>query len=102
MAIDNREETPLAMEGHTVHFDGPKDQGRDPANTKYLLPEGVDLGERLNSTDRAGGLAEVRGIMDGIMAGRTMLVRFFCLGPTNSVFSIPCVQITDSAYVGHR
>jgi len=101
MAIDNREETPLAMEGHTVHFDGPKDQGRDPANTKYLLPEGVDLGERLNSTDRAGGLAEVRGIMDGIMAGRTMLVRFFCLGPTNSVFSIPCVQITDSAYVGH-
>ncbi|HUU23878.1 MAG TPA: phosphoenolpyruvate carboxykinase (GTP) [Phycisphaerae bacterium] len=101
MAIDHREETPLAMAGHTVHFDGPKDQGRDPGSTKYLLPEGVDLGARLNSVARSTGLAEIRGIMDGIMAARTMLVRFFCLGPTDSVFSIPCVQLTDSAYVGH-
>ena len=30
-----------------------------------------------------------------------MLVRFFCLGPTNSVFAIPCAQITDSYYVAH-
>ena len=101
MAVDQHEEIPLTMEGHTYHFDGPKDQGRDPANTKYLLPEGVDLGERLNSTPRDAGLEEIRGIMDGIMAGRTMLVRFFCLGPVNSPFSIPAVQVTDSAYVGH-
>jgi len=101
LAIDNGEETPLATEGHTVHFDGYHDQGRDPANTKYLLPAGVDLGERLNSTERESGLAEVRGFLAGSMAGRTALVRFFCLGPTNSVFSIPCVQITDSAYVAH-
>ena len=101
LAIDNAEETPLALAGHTVHFDGYNDQGRDPANTKYLLPEGVDLGERLNSTDRDAGLAEVRGLLAGTMAGRTMIVRFFCLGPTNSTFSIPCVQITDSGYVAH-
>jgi len=30
-----------------------------------------------------------------------MLVRFFSLGPTNSSFSIPALQITDSAYVAH-
>ena len=101
LAIDNAEETPLALAGHTVHFDGYNDQGRDPGNTKYLLPEGVDLGERLNSTDRDAGLAEVRGLLAGTMAGRTMIVRFFCLGPTDSVFSIPCVQITDSPYVAH-
>ncbi len=101
LAIANGEETPLATEGHTVHFDGYYDQGRDPGNTKYLLPAGVDLGERLNSTDRQGGLAEVRRLLAGAMAGRTMLVRFFCLGPTDSVFAIPCVQITDSAYVAH-
>jgi phosphoenolpyruvate carboxykinase (GTP) len=35
-------EIPLATEGHTYHFDGPKDQARDKANTKYLLPEGWD------------------------------------------------------------
>jgi len=101
LAIEAGEEMPLATEGHTVHFDGPADQGRDPGNTKYLLPEGVDLGERLASTDREAGLAEVRGFLAGSMAGRTMLVRFFCLGPTGSVFSIPCVQITDSSYVAH-
>jgi len=101
LAIENKEETPLAMEGHTVHFDGYQDQGRDPGNTKYLLPPGTNLGSRLNSTDRQSGLTEVRGFLAGAMAGRTMLVRFFCLGPTDSVFAIPCVQITDSAYVAH-
>ena len=101
LAIDNAEETPLATAGHTVHFDGYRDQGRDPPNTKYLLPEGVDLGERLNSTEREAGLAEVRELLAGSMAGRTMIVRFFCLGPTDSAFSIPCVQITDSGYVAH-
>jgi len=30
-----------------------------------------------------------------------MLVCFFCLGPIDSVFSIPAVQITDSPYVAH-
>ncbi|MHC4716748.1 MAG: phosphoenolpyruvate carboxykinase (GTP), partial [Planctomycetota bacterium] len=43
----------------------------------------------------------VRGILDGIMAARTILVRFFCVGPTGSVCASPCVQMTDSAYVGH-
>ncbi len=106
MAIDNQEEKPLAMEGHTVHFDGYvngeiSDQGRDPKVTKYLLPKGVSLGERLNSMDRDEGLAEIRELFNGAMKGRTMLVRFFCLGPVNSPFSIQCAQITDSAYVGH-
>jgi len=101
LAIDNGEETPLATEGHTVHFDGYFDQARDKEQTKYLLPAGVDLGERLNSVERDAGLAEVRGFLDGAMAGRTALVRFFCLGPTDSPFAIPCAQITDSAYVAH-
>jgi len=30
-----------------------------------------------------------------------MYVCFFCLGPTNSEFSLPCVQLTDSSYVAH-
>jgi len=35
------------------------------------------------------------------MAGKQMLVRFFCLGPVDSEFAILCVQLTDSAYVAH-
>ena len=101
MALDQGEENPLATDGHTVHFDGITDQGRDPGATRYLLPEGVDLGQRVKGIPRAKGLAEIRGYLDGAMAGETMLVRFFCLGPVGSQFSIPCAQITDSAYVAH-
>ncbi len=101
MATKTGAEKPLAKAGHTYHFDGAGDQARDKGNTKYLLAKGVDLGERINSTDKEAGTAEVKELMKGQMAGKQMLVCFFCLGPTGSEFSIPCVQITDSAYVGH-
>jgi len=100
-AIENGEETPLAIDGHTVHFDGFHDQARDKAATKYLLPQGVVLGPKLNATEREAGLQEVRALLDGAMEGKQMYVRFFCLGPTGSRFSISCVQCTDSAYVAH-
>ena len=101
LAIDNGEEAPLALEGHTIHFDGYPDQARDKPNTKYLVPPGVDLGASLNTVGKQEGLAEVKGFLAGAMRGKQVLVRFFCLGPTNSVFSISGVQLTDSAYVGH-
>lgn len=100
-AIDNNEETPLTTAGHTIHFDGYNDQARDKPVTKYLLPEGVSLGRALNTIGRDEGLAEVRGFLSGAMKGKEMFVRFFCLGPVNSPFSISCAQITDSAYVAH-
>ena len=100
-AIKNGEETPLAIAGHTCHFDGYNDQGRDKAGTKYLLPTGSDLGASLNSIERQAGTEEVRSFLKDSMVGREMLVCFFCLGPLNSDFSIPCVQITDSPYVAH-
>jgi phosphoenolpyruvate carboxykinase (GTP) len=95
------EETPLETEGHTVHFDGAEDLARDPGSTKYLLPPGMILGERIRSIGKAAGLSEIRGYLRGAMKGKEMLVCFFCLGPTKSDFSISCVQITDSYYVAH-
>ena len=101
MALDGGGENPLKTPGHTYHFDGPNDQGRDTFSTRYLLPEGMELGESLNSIERQKGLDEVRGFLKGSMKGRTMLVCFWCLCPTNSEFSISCVQLTDSPYVAH-
>jgi len=101
LAVELGEEHPLGTEGHTIHFDGYHDQARDKANTKYLIPPGMDLGANLSATDREVGLAEVKGFLKGAMAGKTMFVRFFCLGPTDSPFSISGVQCTDSAYVAH-
>ncbi|HUV02783.1 MAG TPA: phosphoenolpyruvate carboxykinase (GTP) [Desulfobacteria bacterium] len=100
-AIRAGEEMELALSGHTVHFDGYYDQARDKKNTKFLLSEGVDLGSNINAMDRTEGLKEIREILKGIMQGHQLFVRFFCLGPLNSEFSIPCLQLTDSGYVAH-
>jgi phosphoenolpyruvate carboxykinase (GTP) len=100
-AVRNGEEMELAMEGHTVHFDGYYDQARDKKRTKFLVPKGSDLGPNLNQIDKEDGLQEIHTIMKNLMKGHELYVRFFCLGPVNSVFTIPCVQLTDSSYVAH-
>jgi phosphoenolpyruvate carboxykinase (GTP) len=61
----------------------------------------VDLGPNINTRDKQKGLKEIYAILKGIMKGHTLFVQFFCLGPTNSEFSIPSVQLTDSSYVAH-
>jgi len=100
-ALRNGEEAPLLMPGHTVHYDGYEDQGRDPANTKFLTPGGAPLGPGINCMDRDEGLSEIDAIMDSIMSGKEMVVSFYSLGPVGTEFAIPCVQITDSFYVAH-
>ena len=91
----------LTLPGHTVHFDGEHDQGRDRLATKYLVPRGLSLSKALNQIDRQEGLAEVRGFLKDSMNGRTMIVRFVSLGPPNSMFTILGLQCTDSWYVAH-
>ena len=101
LAIDQKEEVPLNTEGHTVHWDGYFDQARKKDVTKYLVPAGETLDSKLNQMPRDEGIKEMEDLQGGAYKGRKMLVRFFCLGTTNSIFAIPCLQITDSAYVCH-
>ena len=100
-AIRTGEEKKLKIEGHTAHFDNYYDQARDKANTKFLVSKPIDFGPDINSMDRKQGLEEIHQLLRGIMRGHTMFVRFFVLGPKNSEFSIPCLQLTDSSYVAH-
>ena len=100
-AIRNGEEAELALDGHTIHFDSFYDQGRDKEHTNILVPKGVDLGSSISTRDRDEGLGEIHNILKDIMKGRELYICFFCLGPTKSEFSIPCVQLTDSSYVAH-
>jgi len=100
-ALRNNEEQELAIKGHTIHFDSYYDQARDVQHTSFLLPKGVDLGPNINFIDKEEGVKEVRGILKNLMKGKEMYVRFFCLGPTDSVFSVLSCQLTDSAYVAH-
>jgi len=100
-ALRNGEESRLAIAGHTVHFDSYYDQGRDREHTKILVPKGVDLGSSISTGDREQELKEIHEILKDIMKGKELYIRFFCLGPTNSEFSVPCLQLTDSSYVAH-
>jgi len=105
-AIDKNEESKLNINGHTIHFDGfinmsDHDQARDKGNTKILIPKGGYRPPALNTVDREEGLKEILNIMDGCMKGKESIIRFFCLGPLNSKFSILALQLTDSLYVAH-
>jgi phosphoenolpyruvate carboxykinase (GTP) len=102
MAIVSGEESAaLTIPGHTFHFDGPHDQGRDRAVTKLLVPRGDTLNDALNQIEREEGLTEVHGLCKDSMKGRTMVVRFLTLGPIDSRFTIFCLECTDSWYVAH-
>ncbi|MBU0759867.1 MAG: phosphoenolpyruvate carboxykinase (GTP) [Candidatus Omnitrophica bacterium] len=100
-AIETGQERPLATKGHTIHFDGYFDQGRDKDSTRYLLRPDEVLGSDIMSIDRDKGLAEIHKLFENAMEGKEMYVCFYCLGPTDSEFSMPAVQITDSSYVAH-
>ncbi|MHA2390808.1 MAG: phosphoenolpyruvate carboxykinase domain-containing protein [Promethearchaeota archaeon] len=100
------EEAELSTEGHTVHFDGfvtmsNHDQARDKENTKVLIPKGQYQPPAINTIERDKGIKEILDVMNGCMKGHECIVRFFCLGPKNSKFSILALQLTDSFYVAH-
>ncbi len=100
-AVKFGEEKKLALNGHTVHFDGYHDQARDKKHTKLLFPRSIDSDPNLNVMDRGKGLDEIHILLKNIMQNHKLYICFFCLGPVDSEFSIPCVQLTDSSYVAH-
>lgn len=101
-ALERREEKKLQREAHTIHYDGYNDQGRAPGATKNLVnKELIPLMGALQPKEREEGLAEVRGILKGIMKGKEAVVKLSCEGPTHGPFSIGCAQISDSFYVCH-
>ncbi|MFX1320681.1 MAG: phosphoenolpyruvate carboxykinase (GTP) [Promethearchaeota archaeon] len=106
-AIEVKEEENLTLEGHTIHYDGfltmsNHDQARDKTNTQILVSK-KEKGSYpwINTMEREKGLNEILEIMDGCMEGHECIIRFFCLGPKNSKFSILALQLTDSFYVAH-
>lgn len=100
-AIKQEEEVPLATAGHTCHFDGPKDQGRDTANTKYLAYDSTEISTLQKKEVHRSGVIEVRNIMENIMNEREMIVSFISRGPVGSPVADPTLQMTDSFYVTH-
>ncbi len=101
-SLELGEEVKLAKPGQTIHYDGYGDQGRDKANTKFMIhKDKLENYGNLNTIEHGEGLAEIKGIAKGIMKGKQAIVKLFCECPTHSPFSIACAQITDSYYVAH-
>ncbi len=101
LALSTGEERPLAMPGHTVHFDLKEEQGRIVDRTYYITNPGEQISSLAQETSREESLADLRRKMTGVMRGKTMIVSFYLRGPTGSPVSNPAIEITSSAYVSH-
>ncbi len=96
------EEFTLANSKQTIHWDGYGDQARDKKNTRFMVyKENMAKMSTLNSVEYEQGYEEIMNISKGIMKGKEAVVLFYSEGPTESPFTIPCVQFTDSWYVAH-
>ncbi len=101
MSLEKGEEAPLALPGHTIHFDLPEDQGRMVNQTFYIVNEGEKVSSLAKKELRDQSHAYVRDNIRGIMKGKTMFVGFYSRGPVGAKASIPAIEISSSTYVIH-
>jgi len=101
LALKKKEEAPLAMPRHTIHFDLSEEQGRIIDRTYYIANADEEISSLANRLDRADAITEVRDKMVHIMKGKTMIVGFYVRGPIGSPVSNPALEITSSTYVSH-
>jgi len=101
MSLEKGEEQPLAIPGHTIHFDLPEDQGRMVDQTFYIANEDEQVSSLAKKELRPQSHAYIREQMRGIMQGKTMFVGFYSRGPVGARASIPAIEISSSTYVFH-
>ena len=101
LSLKKGEESPLPMQGHTIHFDLKQEQGRIIDRTFYIYNQGEQVNSLALKKDRAEALEDIREKMSGIMNGKTMMVGFYVRGPLGAPASNPALEISSSTYVFH-
>ena len=82
-----------------LHRSHPDDVARVEHLTFVCTPEQHDAGPNNHWMSPVDGHAQMDALFDGCMAGRTMYVIPYCMGPIDSPLSRCGVEITDSPYV---
>lgn len=101
LSLEKGEENPLAMDGHTIHYDLAMEQGRIVDRTFYIANPDDHISSLANRMDRPAALEDVKVNMTNIMEDKIMIVGFYMRGPVGSPVSNPALEITSSAYVAH-
>ncbi len=101
LSLEKKEESSLAMEGHTIHYDLAGEQGRIVDRTYYIANPEDHVSSLANRMDRPTALEQVRSNMTDIMKDMTMIIGFYMRGPVGSPVSNPALEITSSTYVSH-
>lgn len=101
LALDKGEESSLAMDNHTIHYDLSEEQGRIVDRTFYIVDDWEDVSSLGNRMGREKALDEIGTHMTGIMKDMIMIVGFYMRGPVGAPSSNPALEITSSAYVSH-
>ncbi|MCG6922353.1 MAG: phosphoenolpyruvate carboxykinase (GTP) [Acidobacteria bacterium] len=100
-SIEKGEEAPLAMDGHTIHFDLAKEQGRIVDRTFYIVNEDEDISVLALKILRSEAHEHVKRWMKGIARGKTLMIGFFNRGPAGAPATLPALEISTSTYVMH-
>jgi phosphoenolpyruvate carboxykinase (GTP) len=90
---------PKLRPGCYLHRSNPNDVARSEHLT-FICTPGPDMaGPTNNWIENKAAYAKMRALFDGCMAGRTMYVVPFVMGPIGSPLAKVGVQVTDSIYV---
>jgi phosphoenolpyruvate carboxykinase (GTP) len=101
LALKNKEENPLAINDHTIHFDLAEEQGRIVDRTFYITDPGDHVSTLANKMERPKACQEIKENLSSIMKSKTMIIGFYIRGPIGALGSNPALEITSSAYVTH-
>ena len=85
--------------GCYLHRSNPNDVARTEHLTFICTPSQDAAGPTNNWMEPKAAYAKLRGLFDGSMAGRTMYVVPFVMGPVGSPLARVGIEVTDSIYV---